>query len=223
MFNNPFNNLDTLRNNVYWINPARISFYVPKSSFPYVVKRRVNKTRFSLVSKFFDQPLPFIISEQAFSDIRQPVESVVRYQIISDFIQNIDNYEQSIWFKKLVTDLHQKGEARHKKLSMTNLDEVHAFFNGYVIALYESLIADGFDLSKGKDVAKVYIDADGDILKGESGFHRFAIARIVGIKKMPVRVQGVHALWADGVTAKKPLAAKIDQYFSCLGVSASSS
>jgi hypothetical protein len=209
MFNNPFNNLESLRNDIYWINPARISYYVPKSSFPHVVQKHVNKTKLSLVNKFLDQSLPFIISEQAFSDIRQPVESVVRYQVISDFIQNIDNYEQSIWFKKLVTDLHQKGVARHKKLSMTNLDEVHAFFNGYVIALYESLVANGFDFSKGNDVAKVYIDANGDILKGESGFHRFAIARVVGIKKMPVRVQGVHALWTNGVTAKKPLAAKI--------------
>jgi hypothetical protein len=41
----------------------------------------------------------------------------------------------------------------------------------------------------------VALDRQGKLIKINKGLHRLAMAQVVGLKKLPVRVRAVHRLW----------------------------
>lgn len=191
-----------LKERIFWIDPACIDFYAPKSSFPYIKEKNDNLQRYprfiaNFLNTRIEKNVPFVFDRHTFATEVVPVQNVLRYKLVKNLLDQKLQYHHSDWYELLEKQLQLQGYAKHKKIIMKNLDEVQGFFDGYVIPLYQSLINEGFKVESIYNVARVYIGPDGQMFKGESGFHRFAIARETGIQIMPVRVAGIHQGWFE--------------------------
>jgi len=137
---------------------------------------------------------PFITPPSHFNDAA-PIVETPRYLKVSDFIQRGGPVEDTLWFRQLAAELESKGVAYHKLIEMKSVEDIHHFFDSYVIPLIESLRNDGFRPEKTGYESAAVIDAQGNLSKVGSGNHRFVIGKVLGLPLYPLRVLSVHADW----------------------------
>ena len=200
---------------VVWVRPDRVTHYVGKSvpllggadrvasRVPALVRRRVAQ----LVRRVRPaQAAPFFIPAH---HVRHPVpiESTEKYQKILDLIACGDAYGQSLWFDALKRSVEQRGSSTHKAIQMRTIDDVHAFFQDYVLPLVSSMKHDGYDVERGAPFGGAIIGRDGALYKANAGDHRFFVARVVGASPVPLRVVGIHEAWPRAMGLEPNLAA----------------
>lgn len=76
---------------------------------------------------------------------------------------------------------------------MQSIEDIDKFMLEYVKSLCMALRASGFKRELAKDIPTVVIDAQGNLIKSSSGYHRFYMSKMSGIKNFPVKIAGVHA------------------------------
>lgn len=64
------------------------------------------------------------------------------------------------------------------------------------------------------DEAHVYIDSDGDLCLGRHGNHRIAIARVLGLNRVPVLLGGIHKDFARTLGDPRHLLGRTTEYIS---------
>lgn len=124
-----------------------------------------------------------------------------RYRLISDLDKNRDHLENTARYKKLMSYLENgKPWASHQQGVLLNTPEkIRAYLRVYLEFL-DSMAAEGFDDTRGKDKLGVVISREGRILKINKGLHRLAMAQHLGVPTVPVQVKHVHRAWWDRVT-----------------------
>jgi hypothetical protein len=101
----------------------------------------------------------------------------------------------------LETDLFRGSYANRFKAGRRvrgtkDLLELAAQYDGRVDALFESLKADGFqDVVEGRLVPlpKIHLARDGEILLGNQGNHRLAMAKVIGLPEILARIETRHS------------------------------
>ena len=188
---------------VVWVQPSRIKHYVGKS-VPLLggvdkVAWRVPATLRRRLARFVrrvrpSRDGPFFIPAAHYRH-PMPIELLEKYTIVADLIACRDTYIRSIWFNELRRSLERHGTAKHKSIEMRTIEDVHAFFSGYVLPLVESMARDGYDVTRGHPFGGVIVSADGQLHKANAGDHRFFVARVVGASPVPLRVVGIDERW----------------------------
>lgn len=118
-----------------------------------------------------------------------------RYISCRDLLEGCTPIEQLVEFRQLLSRLEQSGEARGMKS--------HAELYDYMLALQRLYrqIADAGRLMTQSELGRCAfggeincaVSRDGILMKTDDGNHRFAIARALGLRKVPVQVSVVHA------------------------------
>lgn len=126
-----------------------------------------------------------------------PIEQVAKYRKVADLVAHRDDYVRSAWYGDLVGQLERDGKAQHKLVTMRTLDEVRTFFEGYLLPLVDSMARTGYDPTLAPDLANGMVGADGALHKANKADHRFYVARILGVERVPMRVIAVHERWAQ--------------------------
>lgn len=147
-----------------------------------------------LVKKVFHRFEPFRLKQRSF-DHSIAVESEPRYVLLEDFINHRDRVERSLWFRNLRHSLSLHGGAFHKSIELRDEHEITNFLHGYARELVDSLECTGYDPSRATDIGQAIIDRDGAIHKTDKANHRFAAARILGTRRFPLVILGVHRAW----------------------------
>lgn len=83
--------------------------------------------------------------------------------------------------------------------------------------LYEDMRCKGYKMSQSVgsdywDEAHVYIDAKGELCLGRHANHRIAIARLLGVTRIPVLLGGVHRNFAKTLSAQSNIKEEIYDY-----------
>lgn len=129
------------------------------------------------------------------------VEKIGRYKRMENLWKHRNNFRKSIWYKlaalQLILGRYFGQGMRYKKRSIKTFKELDAFFDKYLLGLFYSLNTDGYRMDIEQDMPEVSIGRNGEIIKSKSGRHRFVVARIVGVKTMPVLVSHIHPLWLE--------------------------
>ncbi|MCU0902854.1 MAG: hypothetical protein MUE83_03140 [Tabrizicola sp.] len=187
---------------VVWINPRRMDFHAG-SNQPYTLKMKLGLLRIENVlpplralggNKILYSLEPFSIRSRLLRNLT-PLENVATYRKIADVIACRDDPSRSIWFKDLMADLERTGVAVHKELYFRSEEEIRAFFAKYVGGLINSMERTGYDVSKGADIGTAMIGEDGKLIKSDAGNHRFSVARILGVPRVPLEILGAHEKW----------------------------
>jgi len=126
----------------------------------------------------------------------KPIQPLKDVQKI--FVEKID-YKQTDEYLKMKKAM-EAGEVWNSRNCET-LEDVDHYFEE-LLKTYQSIKDQGFKSQKelGQllyyDDVKVLIDRSGNLLLGAGGNHRFAIAKLLKIKTIPVLVDSVHYIWA---------------------------
>lgn len=201
---------------VLWIDPARVDDH-SGSKWP------VGKHRLKQLGRVLPPPLvrmlrpwakgsePFAIPPEHFGGV-EPVTETVRYQRVADFIAHKDEARRSAWYRDLMADLERDGIARHKEIALKDEGEVVAFLEGYVRKLVDSLATEGYRSDAVGFESTAVIDAEGRLCKAGSGNHRFNIAKVLGVRRFPLRVVAAHEDWLGrGVSRTNEVLARLPE------------
>jgi len=180
---------------VLWISPSKISKTI---SSKYPVNARFQRLFNGLprfirkYPKYYLRSIhPFVIPAERYGEAME-IECDRKYIKIKNFITNLEDVEASDWYADLMVQIQQNAMARHKKILMKNKKEVLSFLNHYVVDLIQSMRSAGYNTEKAQDYSTVLIGPSGELHKSGSGNHRFMVAKLVGVKRYPVKVMGVH-------------------------------
>jgi hypothetical protein len=124
---------------------------------------------------------------------REEIEQTPKYRaIVEHMVEGVD-WEDTELFSRYAARL-ARGEVVR---GYTTLGEVKRSYEERIKTLHDSLVANGFQLSKARlsSLPYVYIARDGEILMGRQGNHRYALARILKSEAMPCIVRVRHPEW----------------------------
>lgn len=112
------------------------------------------------------------------------------------FVLNLP-WEETVLFKSVYASRLARGEILR---GVDNPRDLALEYGRRVDALFESMKRHGFvaptdELGRPKTLPHVHIGRDGRFLFGNNGNHRLAIARIIGLKRIPCWVRGRHLQW----------------------------
>jgi len=164
-------------NKILWVNPQTINYNVkPSLKIDKIIyKGAIKEGDWDLKVKSFNQHKKHVSMKQF-------------------FLEGI-KWENTKMFKK---NYHVKLKEGNKARGFTNLDDLIAYYQNDVELLFEKIKKDGFKIPGNrlnKNDMYVYIDRNGKILLGANGNHRLSLAKIIGLKKIPVRVHIRHKDW----------------------------
>lgn len=169
------------------LNPRRLmrDFSYP-AAFPDRIARRKASNLF-LWSGDWDQP-------------RQYLADSGRTRLIQDIWCHRLAPERSETFRQLKQQLEQGRPFRshHKGMLLDSEQRILEYLRLYLLYM-ENMACFGFDRHEGKDRLGVAIDRHGRIIKTNKGLHRLAMAQVLGLSEIAVRVRSVHRLWWDEV------------------------
>jgi len=120
----------------------------------------------------------------------------LKYQSIVQYFQDGIPWNETVIFKtKYGPDIAAGGSAK----GFHSLQELAEYYEDRYSSLFRSIKNDGFrvlfDHEGELDIPHVHIGRTGNILFGNDGNHRLAIAKMLGVERIPCRVMGRHLEW----------------------------
>ncbi|WP_416139005.1 RNA polymerase sigma factor [Halomonas sp. HK25] len=121
------------------------------------------------------------------------------------FMQDLWHYrlapEQSATFQTLEARSDQGNPLRshHRGLLLDGRERILEYLRLYLLYM-EGMACFGFDAEAGKDRLGVAVDRHGRLIKINKGLHRLAMAQVLGLPRVTVRVRSVHRRWWNDQT-----------------------
>ena len=120
----------------------------------------------------------------------------LKYQSIVQHFQDAVPWDETVIFK---TKYGPDIEAGRTAKGFRSLQELTEYYEARYSSLFRSIKNDGvrvlFDDEGEVDIPHVHIGRSGNILFGNDGNHRLAMAKILGVERIPCRVMSRHLDW----------------------------
>ena len=180
---------------VVWIPVDSISIFIPNKKLKEVFKPY--PVHYSTISSFFwdgDWDLNGLDIDKHYADYSTSYRSMFQIFCEGRHYKDSDEFQEKL---KII-------ELRGKSARGNSVNELSSYFES-ILELKERISKVGYKLQKEMgndpfDEIGVFIGRDGTILKAEDKFcgtHRFAIAKILKLQKIPVCILAVHRNWMD--------------------------
>jgi hypothetical protein len=129
-----------------------------------------------------------------------PLDGTAKVARLVDLVAHLDDPRSSRWWTDHCELLGAGETLRLGGTLVTDRDGLGRHLDGYLLPLITSMSRDGYREDLGAEHGIVHVGADGSLHKANKGNHRFALARILGLTDVPVRIQCVHETWWGSVT-----------------------
>lgn len=133
---------------------------------------------------------------------------IVKHRSIVQHFQDAVDWQDTDLFKDIYTRMFECGETVK---GLENISALKLYYERHFDGLYEDIKEQGFRVVVDEDgrmnIPHVHIARDGRILFGNNGNHRLAIAKILGVERIPCHVRARHLVWQqlrDRVTKHGP-------------------
>lgn len=179
---------------VIWVDLESIQYFVPNKDLEELFyPNEVTKSKIPLFFFSGNWDHYKLSIDKFYSNYSVSYRSV--YQI---FVKGI-NYKQTDEYIKLLDKINKTNSSPRG----TTVDELNYYYQS-LFHLNKSIKKNGYKSQEqlngnNNDEIGVFIGRNGEIIKAEdnfSGTHRFALAKILSIKKIPVHVLAIHYEWA---------------------------
>lgn len=132
----------------------------------------------------------------------EPFTTSRRLHFIADIWEHRRNLLHSRSYHQLAEQLARGNPiASHSDgILLDRPERILAYLRRYLLYM-ESMACFGFDSQLGKDPLGVAIDRHGRLVKINKGLHRMAMAQVLGVPEVTVRVRGIHRLWWQQISA----------------------
>lgn len=174
-----------------YVNPAKVSLYGGSRAPVIRYYQRNLKYRFArkALGRLLNPLQPFLIPDGIPMD-PQPISDLNHYLVLSDLISGTAP-GRSIWAQQLREQIEQRGFAAYKRRRLNSTAEVEQFLNDYLAFPIADMRQHGWREDVG-DVGTGIVSASGELLKTGSGNHRFIIAQILGLDRVPLNISGIY-------------------------------
>lgn len=187
----------------YSLISTRINYFFKKRKMPYIAPpdKFIHVHPRDIISATSDKKLKMKYPQGSILKLDQYISprEEGRSKIKSDSIKRhfIDGvaWEETDLFKISYQGRLDKGETVRGCTSISELVKKYQIYN----SIFESMKKEGFltDHQKGIDPVYVHIYADGKIMMGKNGNHRLAIAELIGLNAVPVKVWSRDFQWNE--------------------------
>lgn len=173
-----------------YVNPSRIDLYGGSRS-PMVrhYQSRLPKAFRPAAGRMLFAVQPFVIPDRM-APMAQPIAEREDFILMRDLIRNRSDPKASTWFKRLRHEIESNGASRYKNIVMHSSDDAYAFLSGYILSIAEDMESKGWREEMG-DIGTAIVGPSAELMKTGSGNHRFYIAKILKITRIPLRIVGV--------------------------------
>ncbi|PMR76440.1 RNA polymerase sigma factor [Billgrantia endophytica] len=119
-----------------------------------------------------------------------------RREFITDLWQHRLDLTASHGYARLLAALERGAPvSSHRQGILLNSEaRILTYLQRYRLYM-EDMSCFGFKASMGSDRLGVAIDRDGNLIKINKGLHRLAMAQVLGIQRVTVRIRAIHQLW----------------------------
>ena len=152
----------------------------------------------SVALRAVERTHPFVLTAADYP-AAWPLDETVKVARLVDLVARLDDPRSSRWW----TDHHRilrAGEALPLGGTLvTDEAGLGRHLDDYLLPMIASMSRDGYREDLGAEHGIVHVGSDGTLHKANKGNHRFAIARILGLTDVPVRIQCVHETWWESV------------------------
>lgn len=126
-------------------------------------------------------------------------KSIDRFVLMTDIWSNKADLRNSRRYAELA-DMIKRGRPytefnRNRMGIYLNTESKVLRYLEIYLEFMTQLQAHGYDSSLEKDPVCAAIDREGGLIKTSKGLHRLAMAQVLGMKSIPVRIRGVHREW----------------------------
>ncbi|AMD02381.1 RNA polymerase sigma factor [Halomonas chromatireducens] len=148
-----------------------------------------NRTQRRKISNQFIWPGDWDLKTPALADTQ-------RQKFIRDLWSHRLDLTASDSYNRLLNRVELGGALRmhHHGILLDSESRIHAYLERYLLFM-EDMSCFGYKANLGKDTLGIAIDRHGGMVKVNKGLHRLAMAQILGIQRVTVRVRAVHQLW----------------------------
>ena len=127
-----------------------------------------------------------------------------RYFFISDIWNNREDLTQSLTYKRYLQLLtngtpYRCTNKNHSGVLLNDRNKIHRYLEIY-LSFMLSMKENGYDPSLTNDPVGVAIDRDGKLVKINKGLHRLAMAQVIDMEHIDVRLRAVHRNWWNKIT-----------------------
>ena len=148
----------------------------------------------------------FAIEERDFSRIAH--ETTETFLKMKDVLDHEHCLTESGFYYQIKEILKDKDQYAHKNYVIRREDQIEPLIRDCLLAIIDSIRTQGYRTDVTSSFATgglgtAVIDRDGRLLRGPGASHRFAAARLVGLREgFPLRLAGAHADWLrqQGIT-----------------------
>ena len=131
-------------------------------------------------------------------------DSVLFFDSFKQRIEQSVAWQDTAYFKDVMQSI-SKGEARFG----CNSEEAFVNYCQTLDALYESIKTQGYKSNAGDDCISINIGRDGQFIFND-GRHRLTIAKLLGLKEIPVKIAVRHRQWVE---FKQEIKAFADKFY----------
>jgi len=136
---------------------------------------------------------------------RFPVERMAKYKSVVQHFQDGVDWRDTDLFRRYEQRFRDGGSVRW----CHSIEELADVYRAEMDKMYAEMRDNGFslrrpvslwgilDIQKKNRLAQVYVGRDGEVIFGVEGNHRFAMARLLKLDRIPCRVVGRHADWQN--------------------------
>lgn len=121
-------------------------------------------------------------------------ESLKYRGMIEHFEMGLPWEETCLFQTRYLDRLNRLGTA----VGMHDIDELLEYYRGHIDTLYRNIAKNGFQHGSwrtGVDPVYVHLGRNGEFIWGSGGNHRLAIARVLELSRIPVRIHLRHEQW----------------------------
>ncbi|PKD43254.1 hypothetical protein [Rhodohalobacter barkolensis] len=115
---------------------------------------------------------------------------------IQELVENDLDYTRCRRYQDMIERVN-RGEVKELKGKKVVLDSVESvnMHMQYYVEIIKSMSKNGFIEGLAKDSVKVMIGRDGSLIKEEHGRHRLAIAQVLDLNEITVKITHIHPEW----------------------------
>lgn len=137
---------------------------------------------------------PFALGDRAYPDPVR-VEETWWFSDMADLVTSRDAPERSRWYRRQVERLAEQGPFDLKGSPIATVADIDQHLECHLLPLIRSIERDGYRPDLADDTGAALVGPDGTLHKAKGAKHRFAIARLLGVDRVPLRITCVHRQW----------------------------
>lgn len=120
-------------------------------------------------------------------------ENDYRYSTVIDIFKHKKNYRCTEEYQKIIEDIEIKGNSRGWIKNEEDIDNYFSRLNELYLSIKKYGVVSQADLGNPNPYREIgcVINRDGMLLKSNDGHHRFAIANLLEVKRIPVIIKAI--------------------------------